>query len=110
LPPTRSCCEDPRVGAGEREDALNLRRAASQAQSRGGCPAARVGSSDEVHAAAIDERQAREVKDDLLGVGCLDGLQLVIDALSRDDVKLTSHGDHVGAVVALGTDRELTGR
>jgi len=63
-----------------------------------------------MHAAAIDERQARKVNDDLLDIGCLDGPQRVFEALRGGDVKLTSHGDHVGAVMALGADRELTGR
>ncbi len=109
--PTRSCGEWQGVGAGEREDALNLWWAGSQSQPLGGCPAARVRSSDEMHAAAIEERQARKVNDDLLDIGCLDGPQRVFDALRGGDVKLTNHGDHVrAAVMALGADRELTGR
>ncbi len=107
--PTRSCGEGQGVGAGEREDALNLRWAGSQYQPLGGCPAAFLGSSDEMHAAAIDERQARKVNDDLLDIGCLDGPQRVLDARRGGDVELTNHGDHVGAVMALGADRELTG-
>ena len=63
-----------------------------------------------MHAAAIDERQARKVNDDLLDLGCPDGLQLVLDALRCGEVELTSHGDHMGTVMALGADRELAGR
>jgi len=110
LSPTRSCGDWQDLGAGEREDALNLRWAGSQSQPLGGCFAACVGSSDELHAVAIDERQARKVNDDLLDVGGLDGPQRVFDALRGGDVELTNHGDHVGAVMALGADRELTGR
>jgi len=63
-----------------------------------------------MHAVAVDERQARKVYDDLLDIGCLDGPQLVFDALRGGDVELTDDGDHVGVVMALGADRELTCR
>lgn len=78
-----------------------MRWATQQLQPASVGGAARVGTENELQTGGGDEVQSGEIKDDLAGVGCLHGRQLVLDSIGRGEIKLSGKHNFMDAAAPL---------